>query len=94
MVDVWTQVKALEGKTLRTLRGKSFVIESVDRSTLTVILGSTGKSRSISRDGIEDAYNARLNAHEVSPKALRDRLGPENRNLSYVSAIVKVLQNE
>jgi hypothetical protein len=94
MADVWSQVKSLEGKTLKTLRGRSFVVESVDRNTMTVIVGSTGKPRPIGRDVIENAYNAKLTPNEVSPNALRDRLGAENRNLSYVSAIVKALRKE
>ena len=94
MADVWSQVKSLEGKTLRTLRGRSFVVESVERNSMTVIVGSTGKPRPIGRDVIESAYNARLNPNDVSPKVLRDRLGSENRNLSYVSAIMKALQRQ
>ena len=94
MDDVWSQVRALERKTLRTVRGGPFTIDTVGETTVTVVPASTGQPRSISRSIIEAASNARLSADEISPERLRDRLGADNRNLSYVSAILKAVMQD
>jgi hypothetical protein len=88
MSEVWNRVRALEGKTLHTLKqGKRFSIVGVlsDRVQFVPEQGN-GTLRWCTREGIE--YIAGLG---LKPSELRSRIQqewPSDRNTSYVAAIV------
>lgn len=41
MDDIWNRAKALEGQTLRTIRGNPFVVGAVAENTITVTPASS-----------------------------------------------------
>ncbi len=89
MVDIWNQVKALEGQTLRTIRGNPFTVDGVAENTVTVTPASTGNPRSVRRSVIEEAWTKQLSNNDLRPSELRDTVASDDQNLSYVAAILK-----
>jgi hypothetical protein len=92
MDDIWNRVRALEGQTLRTIRGKPFTVDAVSENTVTVTPASTGKSRPVRRSVIEDAWAKRLSDTDLRPSELRDNVARDDQNLSYVAAVLKAIQ--
>ena len=93
MDDTWNRVKALEGKTLRTVsRGESFVIDAVESNRAVITPVSSRKPRSVRRAVIEDAVSLGLRQQEITPSVLANRVATTDRNLSYVAAIVRAIR--
>ena len=85
----WQEVRALQGKTLRTLdRHKPFGIMAASESEVLVRL-STGKVRSVVRAEIEGAFEALRRTGEINLKEIEKRHSA--RSMAYVAAILAEL---
>jgi hypothetical protein len=67
-------------------------IDAVAVNTATVTPASSGKPRPVRRSIIEDAWTKRLNDRDIRPSELRDGVDGDDRNLSYVAAILRAIQ--
>jgi hypothetical protein len=89
----WEAVRALNGKSLTTVRGRTFDILTVADESVVISVLSTGKTRSISRAEFERAHDAGLFIAGVRPQQLRDANASE-ANPAYVAAIIReILQD-
>lgn len=90
VVDCWSQVQTLEGKTLRTLdRHKSFEVVVTDDSQVLLKL-STGKVRPVRREEIEGAFRELEREGEIDLKGIEARHSP--RSTAYVATILAELE--
>ncbi|MBC8263122.1 MAG: hypothetical protein H8E47_03250 [Anaerolineales bacterium] len=88
-MDFWSQVRALEGKSLRTLdRHKLFEVVTV-ADTQVVLKVSTGKIRPVRREEIEGAFRELALTGEISRSDIRER--HSDWNPAYVAAILAEL---
>jgi hypothetical protein len=88
---LWECVAGLSGKTLRTLRGKTFDVSSVTPTEVVVVPLSTGKPRPIRREEIEQAHALGIEPTRLIAKEVRDA-GASEVNPAYVVAILKAIQ--
>jgi hypothetical protein len=85
----WNEVRALQGKTLRTLdRHKPFGIMAASESEVLLRL-STGKVRSVGRAEIEGAFDALQRAGEINLQEIEKRHSA--RSMAYVASILAEL---
>jgi hypothetical protein len=87
MAFPWEEVRVLTGKTLCTVRGRTFDIVTVDDDAVEIFVRSTQKPRTIDRDEFERALVADLFTAQVRPQQLRDAEASE-ANPAYVAAII------
>lgn len=84
---LWEQVRALEGQTLPTMSGSAeFDIANVDDDKVRVVIRSSGKPCSITRQRFEQAAALGLVVAGVTPSDLREA-GIENP--TYAAAIIR-----
>ena len=89
-MDIWPDVKQLEGKTLHTLdQNKAFDVVAVTEQTVLVQPYASGKERRIKRDEIEPAYQELVARGMIERTDIRDRYS--NYNPAYVAAILAAL---
>jgi hypothetical protein len=91
--DHWGRVRGLEGRTLKTVRGDSFRVLSVDHGGLRVAVGAHGNSNRIGRDAIEAALALPRQSGNLQPSAVR-RAGINEFQPAYVAGIVNALDQE
>lgn len=88
-MDCWSQIRALEGKLLRTLdRRKPFEIVAVTENQVALKV-STGKIRTVRRKEIENAFRELTLTGTISRSDIQERYSP--RNPAYVAAILAEL---
>jgi len=88
-MDFWSQVRALEGKSLRTLdRRRPFEVVVVAESQI-VLKVSTKKLRTVRRKEIESAFRKLTLTGEISRSEIEEQHSP--RNIAYVAAILAEL---
>ena len=91
-MDFWSEVAALNGRELRTLRDKRvFQVLAVTGTSVILHLRSTDKERIVKRVEIEPAYQELRKRGTLSRTAIRDLYS--ERNPAYVAAILAVLPN-
>lgn len=88
MHTLWEQVRALEGQTLSTARGRAFDVSMVDDRQIHVVPHSTGKVRPIRRHEFERAETLGLVTLDITPIRLR-QAGVSEVNPAYVAAIIR-----
>jgi hypothetical protein len=88
-MDFWSQIRALEGKSLRTLADrKPFEVVSVAQNKI-VLKISTEKIRTVWRKEIEGAFHELTRTGDISREEIEERHSP--RNIAYVAAILAEL---
>lgn len=90
MRPLWDGVRALQGQTLTTLRGKPFTVLTVTDTLVTIIPKSTGKLRPVRRQEIEAAAHITGGPAALTATAVREA-GASEMNPVYVVAILKAL---
>jgi hypothetical protein len=86
-MDLWSEVKKLEGVTLRTLdHGKRFEVLAVTRQNVVVKLSATLKERPIQWAEIQGAYRELCALGRVTRNRIEEAHSP--RNPVYVAAIL------
>jgi hypothetical protein len=89
LMDCWSQIRALEGKSLRTLdRHKPFEVVAVTEKQVALKV-STGKVRPVRREEIEGAFRGLILTGEISRSEIRKR--HSQWNPAYVAAILAEL---
>ena len=89
-MEMWKQVKSLEGHTLKTLaRGNHFDVVSVDTQKVIVRPHVQGIKRHIKWQIIEDAFSELVQRGEVTRVDIRDHY--TQFNPAYVAAILAAL---
>ena len=89
-MDIWPDVKQLEGKTLHTLdQNKAFDVVAVTEQTVLVQPYASGKERRIKRDEIEPAYQELHTRGVIERADIRERYS--NYNPASVAAILAAL---
>lgn len=89
-MDVWTEIKHLEGKTLRTLdRRKPFDVVGVTGNVVLVMPHETGKERPIPWESIENAYRRLVATGQLTRSDIRADFSEFNP--AYVAAILAEL---
>ena len=87
MATLWEGVRALEGRTLPTERGREFDVPEVGDDHVRVVPRSSGKPRRIERREFEQAESLGLATADVHPIQLR-RAGASEFNPAYVAAMI------
>jgi hypothetical protein len=92
MPQLWNHVLGLEGKTLKTITGQDFTIESVNRhrSVVNIRVQSSSALYGISRGYFDGPESEGLIGRPVSIRELKDK-GLANGRRSYVAAIITYL---
>jgi hypothetical protein len=86
-MDVWPEVKNLEGSVLRTLdRRNPFEVSYVGNDMVIVTPLVSGKGRSISRETVQSAFDALLAIGELSRVEIQRRYS--RFNPAYVAALL------
>jgi hypothetical protein len=86
-MNVWSEIKKMEGKTLYTLDwNKPFDIMSVSSNKVFLWIHSTEKERTIHWNEIEESWN-HLEEHKMLTRTEIQRLYSE-RNPAYVASIL------
>ena len=89
-MELWDEIKKLEGKVLKTLdRGKSFEVVVVLNSSVIVKPLSTKKERVIPREQIEGAFHQLISSDQITQREIEAQHSP--RNPVYVAAILAEL---
>jgi hypothetical protein len=89
-MDAWTEIKALVGKTLRTLdQNNAFDVIAVTDQAVVVCPRASGKERTIKRGEIEPAFRELVARGMIQRTDVRDRYS--NFNPAYVAAILAAL---
>ncbi len=89
-IEIWSQVRNLNGNTLRTLdHRKPFEIVAVTGSVVMVCPKATGKERPIQREGLERAYRRLVGSGRLTLSEIENEFAPYNP--VYVAAILAQL---
>ncbi len=89
-MDVWTEIKALVGQTLRTLdQNNAFDVLAVTDQAVVVCPRASGKERKVKRGEIEPAFHELVTRGMIQRTDIRDRYS--NFNPAYVAAILAAL---
>jgi len=88
-MDFWSQIRALEGKSLRTLaQRKPFEVVSVAENKIALKI-STRKIRTVPRKEIEKAFRKLILTGKVDRWEIEEQHSP--RHIAYVTAILAEL---
>ena len=88
-MDCWSQVQALQGRTLHTLsRNRPFEVIAVDEAQAMIKL-STGRVRPVRRREVVDAFDGLVQAGEIDMRAIGERHSP--RSATYVASLLAQL---
>jgi hypothetical protein len=88
-MDCWSQVQALQGRTVHTLyRNRPFEVIAADESQVTIKL-STGSVRPVRRLEVMGAFDELVQAGEIDLLAIGERHSP--RSTAYVAALLAQL---
>lgn len=88
-MDCWSQVQALQGRTLHTLhRNRPFEVIAVDEAQVMIKL-STGRVRPVRHREVVDAYDDLVQSGELDMRAIGERHSP--RSATYVAALLAQL---
>lgn len=91
-MDCWMQIRALKGKTIRTLdRGNPFDVLDVTENAAIVRPHENMKERNVPREEIESAYNELVAKRELTRVTIREKYSQFNP--AYVAAILAALPN-
>ena len=90
MADFWTKIVALQGQTVRTVRGRRFTIDLVTNSSVIVTPASTGYSRTIERFRLENGHARKRSGTLLRPSDVQKE-GISRFNSAYVAAIVNAI---
>jgi hypothetical protein len=89
-MDLWGEIKKLEGKVLKTLdREKSFEVVVVLDSSVIVKPLSTRKDGGIPREQIEGAFQQLISSDQITQREIETQHSP--RNPVYVATILAEL---
>ena len=89
-MDLWTELKKLEGFTFQTLKQKKkFEVIVVTDSLILIKPQARGKERSISRKEVEGSYHELVASRQISRSQIEDRYSP--RNSAFVAALLAQL---
>ena len=87
VVNVWDQVRRLQGRKLATLgQGKAFDVGNIANDGVEIRLHSTDKRRRVYRRVIEPAWKLLESAGSLTQKEIK--AGPSPINSPYVAAIL------
>ncbi len=86
----WPSICMLDGRELRTLgRGRPFAVEAVDGAGVVISPAISGKTRTILRETLEEAFNALLDRRELTGVEIAEEFSPFNG--VYVAAMLAAL---
>src|SRR5438045_1487348 len=84
------QLLPFVGKRLKTLdRGRPFQVESADERSINILVGSSGRTRSIPRHEFDLAREHLARRHELTRSEIQ--AGYSTRNSAYVAAMLAQL---
>jgi len=91
-MEIWEEVKKIQGTTLKTLRhNKPFDVVEVDSKSVVVKPHVSGKERKISMQDIEEAFKELKKRGKITRVAIMSRYSAFNP--AYVAAILAKLPN-
>jgi hypothetical protein len=91
MARLWEGVRALEGRTLQTVTGKSFDVAEISDSHVRVTVHSSGRTYPIPRRAFDQAEAFGLDTPSVRPSKLREARVSEGQP-AYVAAIIHAVR--
>lgn len=90
MDEIWSNVVALKGQTIKTVTGHPLTVDGVTDSYVVVTPVRTGTPRRIDRYRVEKAYALKSNAGSVRPSHVR-AAGVSEFSPAYVAALVNAI---
>lgn len=84
--NIWTKVKELKERTLKTVRNREFVVKEVTDTACLLLIKSSDKTRTLSRHEIESA--GLLPREHWNPSTIR-KTGISEFSSTYVAAILR-----
>ena len=89
-MDLWIELKKLQGRTLRTLgQGKLFDVVVVLSDSIVVKPHSSGRERPVARTAIEGSFRELASHGQISRSKIEDSYMP--RSSAYIAAMLAEL---